>query len=237
MLSRNNLRKNFLREEKKYKFSFSQDCERIFWLLAKNSRHGCQNCNLRIFARFWGKTFFFKSEHDFNLLRTLRWKKWVFQSKSFFQGSTNKSSRFQRSISMKKDFSFEKVFFFCYHFWSFSDFFVFLQNCLVRYVKPPIFLQREINGKYNLEKLFPLNNFAFWAEKNLDFQQNRRQESRNRSLQVQKNIFRKFSESKNICMKVFGHWMESSDFPVKMFSQGCRRRISSVHWNTLRKWW
>ena len=81
-------------------------------------------------------------------------KKWVFQSRSFFQGSTNKNSRFQRNISMKKDFSFENVFFFCYHLWSLSDFFVLLQNCLVRCAKPPIIVQRAIIGKINLEKLF-----------------------------------------------------------------------------------
>ena len=169
------------------------------------------------FQGFEGKHLFLKIEHYFNLLRTLRWKKWVFQSKSFFQGSTNKSSRFQRSISMKKDFSFEKVFFFCYHFWSFSDFFVFLQNCLVRYVKPPIFLQREINGKYNLEKLFSLNNFGLWAEKTWTFSRLVRLDSQNRSLHVQMNIFRNFSGSKNICMKVFGHWTETSDFRRKCF--------------------
>ena len=123
------------------------------------------------FKGFEGKHLFLKIEHDFNLLRTLRWKKWVFQSKSFFQRSTNKNSRFQRNISMKKDFSFENVFFFCYHFWSFRDSFVLLQNCLVRCAKPPIIVQRGIIGKFNLENFFL---FKFWtlSGKDWDFQQN-----------------------------------------------------------------
>ena len=93
-----------------------------------------------------GKNIFFESEHDFNLLRTLGWKKMGLSVKSFFLVSTNKGSRFQRKIMMKKDFSFEKVFFFCYHFWSFSKFFVFLQSCLVvRCVKLAINVRKEKN--------------------------------------------------------------------------------------------
>ena len=49
-----------------------------FWaeklgVLMKCYRHGCQNCNLRTFGKFWGKTIFFKL--NCKLLRTLRWKK------------------------------------------------------------------------------------------------------------------------------------------------------------------
>ena len=107
--------------------------------------------------------------------------------------------------------------FFCYHFWSLSDFFVFLQNCLVRCTKPPVILQREINGKINLEKMFSLNNFGLWAEKTWTFSKTVRHHSQNRSLHVQMIIFRKFSGSKNICMKIFGHWTETSDYRRKCF--------------------
>ena len=107
----------------------------------------------------------------------------------------------------------KKSSFFCYQFWSLSDFFVFLQNCLVRYVKPPIIVQREINGKYNLEKLFALNNFVFWAEKKTwTFSKTVGHDSQNRSLHMQMKTSRNFSGSKNICIKVFGHWTEASDF-------------------------
>ena len=125
------------------------------------------------FKGFEGKHLFLKIEHDFNLLRTLRWKKWVFQSKSFFQGSTNKNSSYRRNFSMKKDFSFEKVFFFCCHFWSLSDSFIFLQSCLVRCAKRPIIVQRGIIGKINLEKLFFFHSiFGLWAEKTWTFSSN-----------------------------------------------------------------
>ena len=144
-------------------------------------------------------------------------EKRVFLSKSFFQGSTTKSSRFRRNISMKKDLSFEKVFFFCCHFWSLSDSFVLLQSCLVRCVKPPIIVQREINGKYNLENLFSLNNFGLWAEKTWTLSKTVRSDSQNCSLHMQMKIFRFFSGSKNICLKVLGHWMEASNFRWKCF--------------------
>ena len=33
-----------------------------FGLLAENYQHGCQNCKLRIFRKYWGKTVFFQIE-------------------------------------------------------------------------------------------------------------------------------------------------------------------------------
>ena len=91
----------------------------------------------------------------------------------------------------EKGFLFRESFF-CYHFWSLSDFFVFLHNCLVRCTKPQIIVQREINGKINLEKLFSLNNFGIWAEKTWTFSKTVRHDFQNRSLPVQMTIFRIF---------------------------------------------
>ena len=54
---RSKLTKNLFQEKKNY-FVFFKFLSEIFLLWAKNYRHGCQNCNLRIFSRFWGKTFF-----------------------------------------------------------------------------------------------------------------------------------------------------------------------------------
>ena len=88
---------------------------------------------------------------------------------------------------------------------------------VVRYVKPPIIVQREINGKYNLKKMFSLNNFGLWAAKTWNFSKTVRHDSQNRSLHAQMNIFRFFSGIKIICMKVFGHWTETSDFWLKCF--------------------
>ena len=118
---------------------------------------------------------------------------------------------------MKKDVSFEKFFFFCYQIWSLSDFFVFLQNCLVRCAKPPIIVQREINGKINLEKLFYLYKFGLWAETTWTFSKTLRHDSQNRSLRVQMNIFKRFCGSKNNCMNVSGHRTETPDFRRKCF--------------------
>ena len=109
-------KEKFIPGEKKL-FYFFQDFEwSYFLLLAKKSCHCCQNSNLRIFARFWGKTFFSESEHDFNLLRTLRWKKWVFYSRVFFgvQPTKIRASREKfcwKKISVSKKFSFSVIIF------------------------------------------------------------------------------------------------------------------------------
>ena len=122
-------KEKFIPGEKKL-FYFFQDFERsYFLLLAKKilsllsklqSTYLCKVLRKNIF--FWKWTWF-QPASDFEM------KKMGLLFKSFFRGSTNKDSRFQRKILLKKDFCFEKVFFFCYHFWSFSNFFVFLQSC------------------------------------------------------------------------------------------------------------
>ena len=143
-------------------------------------------------------------------------KNGAFSQKIFFRVFTTGIRASSGMFWGKKDFSFKNVFF-CYHFWSLSDFFVFLQNGLVRCAKPPIIVQRETNGKINLEKLFSLNNFGLWAGKTWTFSKTVTHGSQNRSLHVQMIIFGKFSGSKSIRMKVFGHWTETSDFQRKGF--------------------
>ena len=139
----------------------------------------------------------------------------AFSQKVFFT-VFNRKSCFRRIVLKKKVFSFEKVFFSVI---IFGIWVIFLSFCktVVRYVKPPIILQREINGNYNLEKLFSLNNFGLWAEKTWTFSKTVRHDSQNRSIHAQMNTFRIFSGIKNICMKVFGHWRETSDFWLKCF--------------------
>ena len=121
---RNKLMKNLFRE-KNYLNFFSKFWAKFFCYWRKITGMVVEIAIYVSFQGFEGKHLFLKIEHDFNILRSLRWKKWVSQSKIFFQVSTNKDSRFQRKILLKKDISFEKVFFFCYHFWSFSNFFSF----------------------------------------------------------------------------------------------------------------
>ena len=59
------------------------------------------------------------------LLRTLSWKNRAFSQKVFFRVFTTEFRASREMFWGKKDLSFEKVLFFCYHFWSLSDFFVF----------------------------------------------------------------------------------------------------------------
>ena len=123
----------------------------------------------------------------------------------------------------EKGFLFRESFF--YRFWSLSVFFVFLQNCSVRCAKPPIIVQRDIKWKNNLENLFSLNNFGLWAEKNWTSSKTVRHDSQNRSLPVQMTVFRNWCGSKNSCLKVFGHWTETSDFRRKCFPRVVKRTV------------
>ena len=122
-----------------------------FWaeklaFLSKNYRHGCQNCNLRTFKNFWGKTvFFFKIEQDCKLLRTSRWKKRAFSKKIFFRFFTT-GIRASREISWGKKISLSKKF--CFPVIIFGVWVIYLsllQNSLVKCVKPPISVRREQN--------------------------------------------------------------------------------------------
>ena len=118
----------------------------------------------------------------------------------------------------EKRFFFRESFFFCYLFWSLSDFFVFFAKFLSQVCQTND-QRAETNkmGKLTWKKLFSLNNFGLWAGKTWIFSKSVRHDSQNRSLHVQMIVFRKFSGSKNICMKVFGHWTETSDFQRKGF--------------------
>ena len=71
--------------------------------------------------------------------------------------------------------------------------------------------------KLFFEKLFSSTNFGFWVEKTWTFSKTVRHDSQKRSLHEQMNIFRIIFGSKIICMKVFRHWTEGSDFLRKCF--------------------
>ena len=157
-------------------------------------------------------------EHICKHLRTSRWKKRAFSQKLVFRVFTT-GNRASREMFRGKRISLSRKFFFCYHFWSLSDFFVFLQNCLVRCAKPPIIVQREIYGKINLEKLFPLNNFGLWAEKTWTFSKTVRQDSQNRSLRVQRNKFRIFFWARLIVWK-FSVFEQKDGISCELFSSG-----------------
>ena len=125
---------------------------------------------------------------------------------------TSREKFWGKMISLSKKFYFSVIIF---GVWVIS--LSFLQNSLVRCVKPPIIVRREKIRETNLEEMFSLNNFGLWAEKIWTFSKTLRHDSQNRSLHVQMIIFRNFSGSKTIWMEVFGHWTETSDFPRKCF--------------------
>ena len=140
----------------------------------------------------------------------------VFSEKIFLY---NRSWRFQKNTLRQNDFCFEKFSFSYYHFWSLGNFFVFIQNSLVRCVKTPIQERREQKmGKLTLKNspFFKIIN-GLWAEKIWNFSKTVSPNSQNRSLRLQMNIFRNMFGSKIICMKVFRHWTEASDFLRKCF--------------------
>ena len=106
---------------------------------------------------------------------------------------------------MKKDFSFEKVFFFCYHLWSLSDFFVFLQSCLVWCVKLPIKVGKEKPwGNQPSKILFSFLQkiiFGFWAETTWTFSKTVRHDSQNIAYICRWYLSEIFREAKNFVWK------------------------------------
>ena len=112
-VSRNKLRKKLFQEKKKHYFNFFKILsENFFLLLAKNSRHGCQNCNLRIFSRFWGKTFFFSNWTWFQPSSDCEKKiNRAFNPKVLFRVHTTKIRASREKNWGKKRFLFPKFYF------------------------------------------------------------------------------------------------------------------------------
>ena len=103
------------------------------------------------------------------LLRTLSWKNRAFSQKVFFRVFTTEFRASREMFWGKKDLSFEKVLFFCYHFWSLSDFFVFCakffsQVCQTTDQRT----ERTKLGKLTLKNCF-INQFWTLRKKKLGF--------------------------------------------------------------------
>ena len=152
------------------------------------------------------------------LLRTLSWKNRAFSQKVFFRVFTTEFRASREMFWGKKDLSFEKVLFFCYHFWSLSDFFVFCakffsQVCQTTDQRA----ERNKMGKLTWKTCFFNQFWTLRKNKTWFFSKTVRHDSQNCSLPGQLTNFRNFSGSKNICMKVFGPWTETSEFQRKGF--------------------
>ena len=144
---------------------------KFFLLSAKNYRHGCRNCNLRIFSRFWRKNIYFLK---LNMISTFFgvWdeKSGSFSQKVFFRVQPTKI-RASRAIFWGKSFLFPKCFFFLLSIMEFDWFLcifpkLFSQVCQIT----DQLAEKKIWG-VNLEKLF-FESFLDFEEKNLYFQQN-----------------------------------------------------------------
>ena len=147
-----------------------------FWaeklgVLAKKYRHGCQNCNRRTFKNFWGKRIFLKLNMIANFFGLRDEENWAFIQKNFFRVFTtgiraSKEKFWGKMISLSKE-----VLFFCYHFWSLSNFFFFFakffsQVCQTTDQRA----ERNKMGKLPWKNCF-FNQFWIWGKKNLVFQQ------------------------------------------------------------------
>ena len=212
--------------EKKYYFNFFIVLREVASLLAKKYWHGCQNCNLSTFARFWGITFFLEKEHDFNLLRALRWKKRGLSVEKFSLGFTEQKLALPEKIFEEKNIFPSKMFYFSVIIFGvgvilclFANFFS--QVCQTANQRE----ERKKIGEINLEKLCYSINFWLWAEKTWSFSKTVKHDSQKLSLHEQLNIFRKVYGSKKICMKGFGHWTETSDFWRKLLLRAAKGAI------------
>ena len=111
---------------------------------AKNYRHGCQNCNLRTLKNFWGKTVFLKLNIIANFFG-LRDEKKGLLVKKFSSGLLQQEFALTEKCFEEKRFVFRKSFIFLLSVLEFEWFLcLFLQNALVRCVKPPINMRSEI---------------------------------------------------------------------------------------------
>ena len=159
----------------------------------------------------------------------------VFCQKVFFRVFTTRI-RASREMFWGKMISLSKKFYFFYHLWSMSDFFVFLAKFSTKVCQTSNQrAERKKLGKLTFEKVVFLQkiNFGFWAEITWTFSKTVRHDSQNRSLHAQMNIFRIFSGIKNICRKVFSQWTETSDFRLKCFlgvAKGAFRMSSATLW-------
>ena len=170
-VSRNKLTK-ILIQEKKNILLFSSFWVKFSLLIVKNYRHGCQNCNLRIFSRFWGKTFisynwtWCQTSSDFVM------KKMGLSIKEFFSGFNQQKFALPEKYFDEKRFLFRKCFLFLLSFLEFQ-WFLCLFAKLFSLVGQTTDQRRERKqlGKITWKTCF-FNHFWTLRRKNLDFQQN-----------------------------------------------------------------
>ena len=124
------------------------------------------------FQGFEGKHLFLKIEHDFNLLRTLRWKKMGLSVKNNFSVFSQQKFALPEKFFDEKKFLFWKCFVFLLSFLEFQ-WFIYLFAKLFSLVFQITDQRRERKKLGNLTwKICFFNYFWTLRRKNLDFQQN-----------------------------------------------------------------
>ena len=148
-----------------------------FWaeklaVLAKKYRHGCQNCNLRNFKKFWGKTVFFLKLNMIANFIGLRDEKKGLLVKKFSSGFLQQEFAIPEKCLEEKWFVFRKSFIFLL---SFLEFEWFICLCWKFFGQ----VWKTTNQPAETSKLWKLTLKIcffkqFWTltRKNLDFQQN-----------------------------------------------------------------
>ena len=124
----------------------------LFFPFARKNRRSCQNCNIGIFRKILMKNNFWISPRGFSVFLTLCQKK-RHSVEKFPSGLSHPHfARPEKFFCDKLTFLSKK--FFCYHLWTLSNFFVVLQNSLVRCVRTTIYVWIRKNlGKLNPENL------------------------------------------------------------------------------------
>ena len=213
-----------------------------FWaeklaVLAKNYRHGCQNCNLRTLKNFWGKTVFLKLNIIANFFG-LRDEKKGLSVKKFCSGLLQQEFALTEKCFEQKNICLSKKFYFSvirFGVWVIS--LSFFAKCFSQVCQTTDqHAERNKMGKLTWKNCF-INQFWTLRKKTWFFSKTVRHESENGSLPVQLTIFRNFSGNKNICMKVFGHWTETSDFPRKRFLRAVKGAFQVFSATLWKKGW
>ena len=108
---RKKLRKILFQEKKTYYFKFFKILHAILLPLAKNYRHGCQNCNLSTFRKFWRKLDFFFKWNMFANIFGLRDEKIGLLVKNFSSGFLQQEIALPEKCFEEKGFLFRECFF------------------------------------------------------------------------------------------------------------------------------
>ena len=192
-VSSSKLKRNLFQKKTSYCSIFLRFRVKFFLFLAKNYRHGCENCNLRTFRRFW--SFIFEKLHN---VSTFFWA-WDEKSRAFSRKDNSRvfttGYRASRGLSWGKMISLSKSF--VLFGVTFGDWAISLSFCLflISWIKTTIYVRGEKKlGKLTLKNCYFIN-FGLWAQKTWTFSKTVGHDSENCSLRDRRKNFKNFSEA------------------------------------------